>query len=69
MNTRDNRVLASVSVRSGSQNRLSLLALVVPLMMVVGFVLLLMQGISEIIKQVGVMRGVYVDPRTAPSSH
>ncbi|WP_421997660.1 TRAP transporter small permease subunit [Reyranella sp.] len=39
------------------------------LMIIVGFGLLLMQGISEIIKQIGVMRGVYVDPRSQPKTH
>lgn len=39
------------------------------LMIIVGFVLLLIQGISEIIKQIGVMRGVYVDTRDQPKSH
>ncbi len=39
------------------------------LMIIVGFGLLLMQAISEIIKQIGVMRGVYVDPRNQPKTH
>lgn len=37
--------------------------------MLIGFALLLLQGISEVIKQVGVMLGVYVDPRTQPKTH
>jgi TRAP-type mannitol/chloroaromatic compound transport system permease small subunit len=61
--------LESVRINEHSSNAGGLVRWPVKLMMVVGFVLLLMQGISEIIKQVGVMRGVYVDPRTAPSSH
>jgi len=52
-----------------SSNAGGLLRWPAKLIMLVGFALLLMQGISEIIKQIGVMRGVYVDPRTAPSSH
>jgi TRAP-type mannitol/chloroaromatic compound transport system permease small subunit len=37
--------------------------------MIIGFALLLLQGISEAIKQAGVMLGVYVDPRSAPRTH
>lgn len=37
--------------------------------MIVGFALLLLQGISEAIKQIGVMLGVYVDPRSVPKTH
>lgn len=52
-----------------SSNAGGLLRWPIKLMMIIGFVLLLLQGISEAIKQLGVMRGVYVDPRTPPASH
>lgn len=52
-----------------SSNAGGLLRWPVKLMIIIGFVLLLLQGISEAIKQIGVMRGVYVDPRTPPANH
>lgn len=62
--------MESVRVGEYSSNAGGLVRWPAKLTIVVGFALLLIQGISEIIKQVGVMRGVYVDPRTPPpSSH
>lgn len=52
-----------------SSNAGGLLRWPAKLMIIIGFVLLMLQGISEAIKQIGVMRGVYVDPRTPPASH
>lgn len=59
----------SFRIGEHSSNAGGLLRWPVKLMMIVGFVLLLAQGISEIIKQIGVMRGVYVDPRSQPKTH
>jgi TRAP-type mannitol/chloroaromatic compound transport system permease small subunit len=39
------------------------------LMLLLGFILLLFQGISEIIKKIAVMRGVIPDPTPHVSSH
>jgi len=61
--------MESVRINEHSSNAGGLVRWPVKLIMIVGFALLLVQGISEIIKQVGVMLGVYVDPRTVPSSH
>lgn len=52
-----------------SSNAGGLLRWPVKLMIIIGFALLFLQGISEAIKQVGVMLGVYVDPRSAPRTH
>ena len=60
--------LESVRVGEVSSNAGGLVRWPAKLTIIVGFGLLMLQGISEIIKQVGVMRGVYVDPRTAPAS-
>jgi TRAP-type mannitol/chloroaromatic compound transport system permease small subunit len=60
--------LESVRVGEVSSNAGGLVRWPAKLTIIVGFSLLMLQGISEIIKQVGVMRGVYVDPRTAPAS-
>lgn len=62
-------LMESIRVGEYSSNAGGLLRWPVKLVIPVGFALLLLQGISEIIKQVGVMRGVYVDPRTAPPAH
>lgn len=61
--------LESYRIGELSSNAGGLLRWPVKLMIIIGFVLLLLQGISEAIKQIGVMRGVYVDPRTPPASH
>lgn len=60
--------MESVRVGEVSSNAGGLVRWPAKLTIIVGFGLLMLQGISEIIKQVGVMRGVYVDPRTAPAS-
>lgn len=60
--------LELVRVGEVSSNAGGLVRWPAKLTIIVGFGLLMLQGISEIIKQVGVMRGVYVDPRTAPAS-
>lgn len=62
-------LMESVRIGEVSSNAGGLVRWPAKLTIIVGFVLLLLQGISEIIKQVGVMRGVYVDPRTQPSTH
>jgi TRAP-type mannitol/chloroaromatic compound transport system permease small subunit len=59
----------SYRIGEHSSNAGGLLRWPVKLMIIIGFVLLFLQGISEAIKQVGVMLGVYVDPRTPPASH
>ncbi len=61
-------LMESVRVGEVSSNAGGLVRWPAKLTIIVGFGLLMLQGISEIIKQVGVMRGVYVDPRTAPAS-
>ncbi|MBS0521743.1 MAG: TRAP transporter small permease subunit [Proteobacteria bacterium] len=61
--------LESWRIDEHSSNAGGLLRWPVKLMIIVGFGLLLLQGISEIIKQIGVMRGVYVDPRTRTQPH
>jgi TRAP-type mannitol/chloroaromatic compound transport system permease small subunit len=61
--------LESYRIGEHSSNAGGLLRWPVKLTIIVGFMLLLLQGISEAIKQIGVMRGVYVDPRTPPTSH
>lgn len=60
--------MESVRVGEISSNAGGLVRWPAKLMIIVGFGLLLLQGISEAIKQIGVMRGVYVDPRTPPPS-
>lgn len=60
--------MESVRINEHSSNAGGLVRWPAKLTILVGFSLLLLQGISEIIKQVGVMRGVYVDPRTPPAS-
>jgi TRAP-type mannitol/chloroaromatic compound transport system permease small subunit len=61
--------MESVRIGEVSSNAGGLIRWPAKLMIIVGFALLLLQGISEAIKQVGVMRGVYVDPRNQPSTH
>lgn len=61
--------LESYRIQELSSNAGGLLRWPIKLMIIIGFALLLLQGISEAIKQVGVMLGVYVDPRTPPASH
>ena len=61
--------LESLRIGEVSSNAGGLIRWPAKLMIIVGFGLLLMQAISEIIKQVGVMRGVYVDPRSQPKTH
>lgn len=61
--------LESVRINEHSSNAGGLIRWPLKLTMIVGFALLLLQGISETIKQIGVMRGVYVDPRNQPSTH
>lgn len=61
--------LESYRISELSSNAGGLLRWPVKLMIIIGFGLLLLQGISEVIKQVGVMLGVYVDPRSQPSTH
>lgn len=60
--------MESVRVGEVSSNAGGLVRWPAKLMIIVGFALLLLQGISEAIKQIGVMRGVYTDPRTPPPS-
>lgn len=60
--------IESVRVGEVSSNAGGLVRWPAKLMLIVGFGLLLLQGLSEAIKQIGVMRGVYVDPRTPPPS-
>lgn len=55
--------LESWRIQEHSSNAGGLIRWPIKLTMIVGFGLLLLQAISEIIKQIGVMRGVYVDPR------
>lgn len=62
-------LIESLRIGEVSSNAGGLVRWPAKLTIIVGFSLLLMQGISEIIKQIGVMRGVYVDPRTPPSAH
>lgn len=59
-------LMESIRLNEVSSNAGGLVRWPAKLIIPVGFALLLLQGISEIIKQVGVMRGVYVDPRTPP---
>ena len=59
-------LMESIRLNEVSSNAGGLVRWPAKLIIPVGFGLLLLQGISEIIKQVGVMRGVYVDPRTPP---
>ena len=61
--------MESVRVGEVSSNAGGLVRWPAKLMIIVGFGLLLLQGISEAIKQIGVMRGAYVDPRNQPSTH
>ncbi len=60
--------MESLRIGELSSNAGGLLRWPIKLMMIVGFGLLLLQGISEAIKQIGVMRGVFVDPRTPPDA-
>ncbi|MDP2334562.1 MAG: TRAP transporter small permease subunit [Reyranella sp.] len=52
-----------------SSNAGGLIRWPIKLIAVLGFALLLLQGISEAIKQIGIMRGVYVDTRQRNSGH
>ena len=61
--------MESVRIDEHSSNAGGLVRWPAKLTIIVGFALLLLQGISEVIKQIGVMRGVYVDPRTRQASH
>lgn len=61
--------MESVRVGEVSSNAGGLVRWPAKLMIIIGFGLLLLQGISEAIKQIGVMRGAYVDPRNQPSTH
>ncbi len=61
--------IESLRIGEVSSNAGGLIRWPIKLVIIVGFVLLLIQGISEIIKQVGVMLGVYVDPRSQPKTH
>ena len=61
--------IESVRIDEHSSNAGGLVRWPAKLTIIVGFGLLLLQGISEVIKQIGVMRGVYVDPRTRQASH
>lgn len=61
--------MESLRIGEVSSNAGGLIRWPAKLLLIIGFGLLLMQAVSEIIKQVGVMRGVYVDPRTPPASH
>jgi TRAP-type mannitol/chloroaromatic compound transport system permease small subunit len=61
--------LESVRISEHSSNAGGLIRWPLKLTIIIGFALLLLQGISEIIKQIGVMCGVYVDPRNQPSTH
>jgi TRAP-type mannitol/chloroaromatic compound transport system permease small subunit len=61
--------IESMRINEHSSNAGGLLRWPVKLMIIIGFGLLLLQGISEAIKQIAVMRGLYVDPRTQPPSH
>lgn len=61
--------IESLRIHEVSSNAGGLLRWPIKLVIIVGFALLLIQGISEIIKQIAVMRGVYVDPRSRPKTH
>lgn len=61
--------MESLRIHEVSSNAGGLLRWPIKLVIIVGFALLMVQGISEIIKQIGVIRGVYVDPRNQPKSH
>jgi len=61
--------LDSYRIGELSSNSGGLIRWPVKLTLIVGFALLLAQGVSELIKQIGVMRGVYIDPRNQPKSH
>jgi len=61
--------MESYRIDEHSSNAGGLLRWPIKLVIIIGFGLLLLQGISEIIKQIGVMRGVYVDPRSQPKTH
>ncbi|MCW5735102.1 MAG: TRAP transporter small permease subunit [Enhydrobacter sp.] len=61
--------IESYRISEHSSNAGGLLRWPIKLMIIVGFVLLLLQGISEAIKQIGEMLGVYVDPRSTPTNH
>ena len=52
-----------------SSNAGGLLRWPVKLMIIIGFGLLLLQGISEAIKQFAEMLGLYADPRSRPDTH
>jgi TRAP-type mannitol/chloroaromatic compound transport system permease small subunit len=60
-----------ISVKSGevSQNAGGLTIWPAKLLLLLGFVLLFFQGISEIIKKIAVMRGVIEDPTPFVSHH
>lgn len=59
----------SYRIGESSSNAGGLIRWPIKLIAVLGFVLLLLQGISEAIKQIGIMRGVYVDTRQRNSGH
>lgn len=61
--------LESYRISELSSNAGGLLRWPIKLMICIGFGLLLLQGISEAIKQIAVMRGLYVDPRSQPKIH
>ena len=61
--------IESYRIGEVSSNAGGLLRWPAKIMIIFGFALLLLQGISEIIKQIGVMLGVYVDPRSRPRPH
>ncbi len=62
-------LMESIRINEHSSNAGGLLRWPVKLAMIAGFALLLLQGLSEIIKQIGVMRGVYIVPRGQPKIH
>ena len=59
----------SYRINELSSNAGGLIRWPIKLVAVIGFALLLLQGISEAIKQIGIMRGVYVDTRQRNSEH
>jgi len=61
--------MQSYNVFEHSSNAGGLLRWPIKLVIIIGFALLLIQGISEIIKQIAVIRGVFVDPRSRPKTH